>query len=271
MLTSRIAAVLVSLVAGATLSGSALADTANPLVNPGFEQGLTGWHPTNGTIKLAAPHSGKYSLQFKRGSQYAITTIQPAAIPLLHTNLDEMYSAGAWVYSPRAGQKLCIVITERDEHGVFVEQIASCRFTSARKWEHLHGQWASRTSGHSLSIGVQQWIPLAGDWYDVDDIELVGRSLPHNVTPPTISGDAVVGSTLRVDPGVWDNGPSTITYVWQLCWMGVCGFDHSTSDNTWTIPDLDFGRSVAVTVEVRNAAGLTSLVTPETAVIPEPT
>lgn len=269
MRTSRIAVAAVSLAASFALTGTALADTPNVLVNPGFEQGLTGWHPTGGTLTLAAPHTGASSARITRGSQTGNMTIQPSVIPLVTTKTDELYSAGAWVYAPRAGMKLCVVITERDQTGTFVQQTASCRVSAARTWEHVHGQWASRTAGHSLSIGVQEWYPLAGDWFDADDVELTGRSLPHNVVAPTLSGDAVIGATLTAGPGAWQDETS-IVYRWQLCWMEFCGTVHSSSENTWVIPDDDFGRSVRVVVEAQNAAGITQVATAETATIPQP-
>ena len=37
---------------------------------------------------------------------------------------------------------------------------------------------------------------------------------PSVVTGPTISGDAVVGSTLTVDPGGWSDPAATFSYAW---------------------------------------------------------
>ena len=269
MRTSRIAVAVVSLAASFALTGTALADTPNVLVNPGFEQGLTGWHPTGGTLTLAAPHTGANSAQITRGSQTGNMTIQPSVIPLVTTKTDELYSAGAWVYAPRAGMKLCVVITERDQTGTFVQQTASCRVSAARTWEHVHGQWASRTAGHSLSIGVQEWYPLAGDWFDADDVELTGRSLPHNVVAPTLSGDAVIGATLTASPAPGRTRPPSSTAGSSAGWSSAAP-STPRSENTWVIPDDDFGRSVRVVVEAQNAAGITLVATAETATIPEP-
>ncbi len=61
---------------------AAAPSTASAASNPGFEQGLTGWHATNGQMKLAAPHSGKYSLQLYGASTEQKMTVQPDVAPV---------------------------------------------------------------------------------------------------------------------------------------------------------------------------------------------
>src|SRR5262249_38226026 len=45
-----------------------------------------------------------------------------------------------------------------------------------------------------------------------------GGTPPSNTTPPSISGSAVVGSTMTVVPGTWSGTqPITLTYQWMRC------------------------------------------------------
>ena len=43
---------------------------------------------------------------------------------------------------------------------------------------------------------------------------VVVPAAPTVVTAPTISGDAIVGSTWTVDPGSWSDPTATFSYVW---------------------------------------------------------
>src|SRR5205823_4097157 len=40
---------------------------------------------------------------------------------------------------------------------------------------------------------------------------------PANVSPPTITGTAQEGQTLRADPGSWTEAPTGYTYAWRRC------------------------------------------------------
>lgn len=49
------------------------------------------------------------------------------------------------------------------------------------------------------------------------DIGTAYPAPPLNQSPPTVSGDAVVGSTLTLDPGTWANDPGSFSYLWERC------------------------------------------------------
>jgi len=92
---------------------------------------------------------------------------------------------------------------------------------------------------------------------------------PTNQSPPSITGDPNVGSTLTASPGTW-NGSSPISYQYQ--WQ-VCGSDgkncHAISgatDKTYVVESGDQGNTLRVHVIAGNSDGsgnATSDPTPE--------
>ena len=52
------------------------------------------------------------------------------------------------------------------------------------------------------------------------DSNLVGPVVPQApsvVTSPSLSGEAIVGSTLTVDPGSWSDPNATFSHAWLRC------------------------------------------------------
>jgi hypothetical protein len=80
---------------------------------------------------------------------------------------------------------------------------------------------------------------------------------PANTSPPTVSGDAVVGATLKADPGDWVGNPvPTFTYAWQYQdatggWPTITGADQPT----YTPSAKDVGRVLRVDVTGTNSVG----------------
>ena len=93
------------------------------------------------------------------------------------------------------------------------------------------------------------------------DSNLLGPVVPQPptvVTSPSLSGDAVVGSTLTVDPGGWSDPAATFSYVWSRCdgsdsddCTGIDGAD----DRTYVLTGDDVGFRIEVTVTAANAGG----------------
>lgn len=75
---------------------------------------------------------------------------------------------------------------------------------------------------------------------------------PTNTSPPTISGEAKLGSTLTCNPGSWTESP-TLTYQWLRAGGPMPG----AISATYTVTYEDAGQSLACRVTARNAAGET--------------
>jgi hypothetical protein len=94
----------------------------------------------------------------------------------------------------------------------------------------------------------------------VADSALVGPVLPDgppaNISAPTISGDATVGSTLTADPGTWSDRSATLDYAWLRCdGSGTCKAIDGAQSTTYTLTTDDLGSLVAVEVTASNVVG----------------
>jgi lysozyme len=83
---------------------------------------------------------------------------------------------------------------------------------------------------------------------------------PVNESPPTISGEAEVGSTLTAAPGTWGGStPQSYTYEWQRCdsnGLGCVGVEQGTGQ-TYVVKPADFGHRIKVSVTATNSAAST--------------
>jgi hypothetical protein len=94
------------------------------------------------------------------------------------------------------------------------------------------------------------------------DSNLVGpvapQAPPVDITAPSVSGDATVGSTLTADPGSWSDPAATFTYAWLRCHgngSGSCSTINGADASTYTLTDDDLGSSIRVEVTASNPGG----------------
>ena len=93
-------------------------------------------------------------------------------------------------------------------------------------------------------------------------------SAPSDTTAPTISGEAVVGSTLTADPGSWTDPSATFSYAWQRCdATGACTTIDGASTATYTLTSDDLGDTISVSVTATNAGGQNTATSAATAPI----
>jgi len=81
---------------------------------------------------------------------------------------------------------------------------------------------------------------------------------PTNTAPPTISGKAQVGTTLKADNGTWaGTAPITYTYQWRICNEsgGGCHDISGASGNEYTLKSGDAGNTIRIEVTAKNADG----------------
>jgi hypothetical protein len=100
--------------------------------------------------------------------------------------------------------------------------------------------------------------------------EVVVSARPTNLTDPTISGTAAVGSRLQANRGDWaGDQPITFEYAWLRCSAsgGDCTQIQGTSDTDYVVRDTDTGHTIRVRITARNSRGMASEISDPTAVV----
>jgi parallel beta helix pectate lyase-like protein/fibronectin type III domain protein len=132
---------------------------------------------------------------------------------------------------------------------------------------------ALRSVGDSFADGASNPYGLAGpDDYQVAIYAVVSATVvaaPVNLSPPVISGTAVVGAVLSASQGVWANAPTGYAYQWRRCnSSGASCIDISgQTGSTHAVVSADQGATLRVAVIAVNAAGSTTAVSAASAVV----
>jgi hypothetical protein len=89
------------------------------------------------------------------------------------------------------------------------------------------------------------------------------------VTPPAITGDAVVGSTLTADAGTWSDAAATLALVWERCdaTAATCTPIDGATGPTYVLTVDDLGSTIELAVTATNAGGTGSAVSTPTAAV----
>ena len=96
---------------------------------------------------------------------------------------------------------------------------------------------------------------------------------PADMTPPSISGQPIVGNTLSATPGQWTGtAPISVAYQWQRCSStgANCGPIAGATASNYVVPAGDVGSTLRVAVTASNTAGSATATSPVTAVVTAP-
>jgi hypothetical protein len=120
-------------------------------------------------------------------------------------------------------------------------------------------------SADDVGATVRAEITAANDFGSVSDtswpIGPVQGELV-NVTPPSLTGDAVAGQTLALDYGQWTATASTFTALWQRCdasGESCSDLDVAPWETYYQATKDDVGHRIKATVTAANAAGQVTL------------
>jgi len=97
-----------------------------------------------------------------------------------------------------------------------------------------------------------------------------GTAAPSNTSPPTISGTAQAGQSLKADPGKWSGStPITYSYQWQRCDKngGSCAGISGANKQLYDVVGQDVGNTLRVRVTAKNSDGSASSTSVPTAVV----
>ena len=95
---------------------------------------------------------------------------------------------------------------------------------------------------------------------------------PKNITPPTISGTAKIGKTLKGNPGTWEGKPETFSYKWLRCdELGASCVAISGAEGTeYVVTEEDAEHTLRFEETAKNGLGEASATSAQTAVVPKP-
>lgn len=95
---------------------------------------------------------------------------------------------------------------------------------------------------------------------------------PVDKTSPTISGTVSPGKQLAVASGTWTGAPTpTYAYQWSRCSttsLTSCAPIPGATSNTYIVQSADVGKRLDVAVSGINRAGMATVSTPETVIVP---
>lgn len=77
---------------------------------------------------------------------------------------------------------------------------------------------------------------------------------PVNITPPVVSGDAVVGEVLHTTDGTWQYNPFSFLYIWRQDGGVNCTGDGATTAD-YTPNEDDIGFPLFCSIVAQNSAG----------------
>lgn len=80
---------------------------------------------------------------------------------------------------------------------------------------------------------------------------------PQNLSPPAVSGQPVVGSTLTTSDGSWVGASPPFAYQWIRC-TPACDVIPGANANSYTVADVDRGTTIKSRVTASNAVGSTA-------------
>jgi hypothetical protein len=92
-------------------------------------------------------------------------------------------------------------------------------------------------------------------------LEIPPLAAPANTAPPSITGSAVSGETLKVSTGAWTGATTSFAYQWQDCSAAgaSCKNIAGASASAYKLKASDVGRTVRAVVTASNDVGATSV------------
>lgn len=101
---------------------------------------------------------------------------------------------------------------------------------------------------------------LNGSWDNVTAV-----LTPINSVAPVVSGNPVVGSTLTVTNGTWNNSPTSYSYQWLANTVAITS---NATSNTFVLTSTQNGANISCNVIAINASGTTNIATTSNSVGP---
>jgi glucuronoarabinoxylan endo-1,4-beta-xylanase len=177
-ITSRQLCLLLLLLSLMSTRGDAV---ENLLINPGFEEGTSGWSDRGGTFSTSTvSHSGSYS-GYATNRNFYWDGIKQSVLGKMIPG--ETYTISAWMKLENSTSDLIIVtIEQRDDRGTSYTRVNETAGYDSR-WTRLSGRFTLEAVGILTTLDIYFEGPAPEVNFYLDDVEVLGR-VPEPPEPP---------------------------------------------------------------------------------------
>ena len=217
----------------------------NLLINPGFEEGTSGWSDRGGTFSTSTvSHSGSYS-GYATNRNFYWDGIKQSVLGKMIPG--ETYTISAWMKLENSSSAPIIVtIEQRDDRGTIYTRVNETTGYDSR-WTQLSGRFTLQAVGILTTLDVYFEGPGEGVNYYLDDVEVLGRTPePPEPAKPDATGSVNMGTVYQELEGFGASG------TWYENWLtahpkkkeiydvlfGQLGLDILSLQNTYDIRDI---------------------------------
>jgi len=217
----------------------------NLLINPGFEEGTSGWSDRGGTFSTSTvSHSGSYS-GYSTNRNFYWDGIKQSVLGKMIPG--ETYTISAWMKLENSTSDLIIVtIEQRDDRGTSYTRVNETAGYDSR-WTQLSGPFTLEAVGILTTLDIYFEGPAPEVNFYLDDVEVLG-GVPEPPEPPKpdATGSVDMGTVYQELEGFGACG------TWYDNWLlahplkneiydvlfGQLGLDILNIQNTYDIRDI---------------------------------
>jgi len=184
----------------------------NLLVNPGFEEGTSGWNGRGGTFSTSTvSRSGNYS-GYSTNRNFYWDGIQQSVLGKMIPG--ETYTISAWIkLENSSSDQIIVTIEQRDDRGTSYTRVNETTGYESR-WTRLSGRFTLEAVGILTTLDVYFEGPAEGVNFYLDDVEVLGRVLePPEPPKPDATGSVNIGTVHQELEGFGASG------AWYGGWL----------------------------------------------------
>ncbi len=234
----------------------------NLLINPGFEEGTSGWSDRGGTfLTSTVSRSGSYS-GYATNRNFYWDGIKQSVLGKMIPG--ETYTISAWMKLENSSSAPIIVtIEQRDDRGTSYTRVNETTGYDSR-WTQLSGRFTLEAVGILTTLDVYFEGPAEGVNYYLDDVEVLGRTPePPEPPKPDATGSVNMGTVYQELEGFGASG------TWYDNWLlahplkneiydvlfGQLGLDIYSLQNIYDIRAIYISNSAEIVAAAESSLG----------------
>ncbi len=184
----------------------------NLLVNPGFEEGTTGWDGRGCDLSTSTfSRSGSYC-GYATNRSFFWEGIKQSVLGKMIPG--ETYTISAWMkLDNSSSDQIIVTIEQRDDRGVSYTRVDESTGYDSR-WTHLSGRFTLEAVGILTTLDVYFEGPAPEVNFYLDDVEVLGRvAEPPEPPKPNATGSVNIGTVYQELEGFGASG------AWYEGWL----------------------------------------------------